>query len=206
MKKVFLSIFLVFAASVFSNVLCQGSPPGAGTPAGAGDKNLGDDSIKARSVEMERVKQDAEKIETASVAPINKKIVSKFPEIKEDFEGIQIVDDAINKAYTKGKTINYVEIATFANEINKKSRRLDANIFAAKSENKDNKSDGVAEKAKSIRDLIVELDTAIGSFVSSKIFANLNVIEPEVAIKTRADLLAIIELSEKLSISAKELM
>lgn len=205
MKKVILSMFLVLATGVLSNVLCQGAPPGAGTPAGAGDKNLGNDNIKARSVEMERVKQDAEKIEAAAVAPINNKIVSNFPEIKEDFEGIQVVDDAINKAYTKDKTINYLEIATFANEINMKARRLDSNIFEGKQANKENKPEASVEKPKTIRDLIVELDTMIGRFVTSKIFVNLNVIEPEVAITTRADLHAIIELSEKLSMSAREM-
>ena len=58
MKKVVLSVLFILAASVFSNVLGQAAPPGAGTPAGAGDKNLGDNAIKTRSVEMERMKKE----------------------------------------------------------------------------------------------------------------------------------------------------
>ncbi len=208
MKKVLISVFLILAASVSSNLFAQ-TPAGGGTPAGAGDRNLAGDDIKTRSIEMERMKQESERTEAALFAPINKDISAKFPQIKEDFEGVQMLDSAIIKAYSTGKAIDYKSISVFADEISKKSKRLDANLFAAPGENKDGKSEAgksndKPEKVKSVRDLIVDLDSAIGDFVSSKIFANIKVIEPAVAIKTRTDLLKVIDLSEKLTISAKE--
>jgi hypothetical protein len=210
MKKLILSLFLVFVAAAFSSVFAQAAPPGAGTPAGAGDKNLGADSIKMRSVEMERVKQDAQRAEAASFAPINKDISSKFPQIKEDFEGIQILEAAIITAYTTGKTIDYKLIETSADGMNKKAARLDSNLFPEAADKKADKpvvdrSNEKVQKPKSVRDLIVELDTTIGNFVSSKIFANIKVIEPELAIKTRTELLSILRLSERLSTEAKKL-
>jgi hypothetical protein len=209
MKKVVLSVLFIFAASVFSSVLGQAAPPGAGTPAGAGDKNLGDDGIKARSVEMERMKQDAQKVEAAAFAPVNKDIVARFPQIKEDFEGIQIFQATIITAYTTGKTIDYLLIGVSADGINKKAKRLDANLFAANSDKKadkaaDNNEPQKLEKTRTIRELIVDLDKTIGSFVSSPIFGNIKVIEPEVAMKTREDLINIMQLSEKLSAEAKK--
>ena len=202
MKKIILFALLTIALSICASG--QVTPP---TP--ADNANIYDNSLKMRSVEMERVKREELKAEAAKFAPVNSKIEAKFPEIKEDFEGIQASQSAIVAAYTTGKTIDYAAIGTAADAINKKAKRLDANVFPdATSQNvKDDSkaSKEKTEKPKTVRDLILELDDAIGSFVASKIFANLRVIEPEVAIKTRADLLKIQALSEKLAGEAKKM-
>lgn len=199
MKKIILSVFLILAASVFSNVFGQLAP------AGAGDRILADNDIKMRSVELDRVKRDANKNNTDSFAPINSEIKAKFPQIKEDFESVQILQAAIIKAYTTGKTIDYALIQTSADGINKKAKRLDANLFDSKLEKKDDKSKEKIVKPKSIRDLIVDLDNSIGSFVSSKIFGNIKTIDADVAIKTRTDLINILDLSDKLSKEANKM-
>ena len=199
MKKIILLVFLILAASVFSNVFGQLAP------AGAGDKTLADNDIKLRSVELERIKREANKNDPTSFAPINSEIKAKFPQIKEDFENIQIAEAAIIKAYTTGKTIDYKMIQTSAEIINKKAKRLDDNLFASKLEKQDDKSKEKTEKQKTIKELIVALDNSIGSFVSSKIFGNVNVIDPAVAVKTRTDLINILDLSDKLSKEAKKM-
>lgn len=209
MKKIVLSILFISTASVFSSVLGQVAPPGAGTPAGAGDKNLGDNAIKTRSVEMERMKKEARQAEATSFAPVNKDIVAKFPQIKEDFEGIQIFQTTIVTAYTTGKTIDYLLIGVSAEGMNKKAKRLDSNLFAANFDKegdkaKANKDPQMIEKNRTVRELIIDLDKTIGDFVSSPIFVNIAVIEPEVAMKTREDLFKIVQLSEKLSAEAKK--
>ena len=201
MRKIIFSILLIGMTAVFSNLFAQRE-----TPAGAGDTNLADNNIKMRSVELERIKREAVQAEAASFAPINTKLSAKFPQIKEDFEGIQLLEDAIIKAYTTGKTINYNLIESAANGINTKAKRLDSNLFAdTKKEKEDVTTKKDPEKVKPVRDLIVELDNTIGSFVKSKIFGNIKIIEPEVAIKTRTDLLNILQLSEKLSAEAKKM-
>jgi len=209
MKKVVLSVLFILAASVFSNVVGQAAPPGVGTPAGAGDKNLGDNAIKTRSVEMERMKKEARQAEAASFAPVNKDIVARFPQIKEDFEGIQIFQTTIVTAYTTGKAIDYVLIGVSAEGMNKKAKRLDSNLFAASSDKegekaKANEGPQKTEKTRTVRELIIDLDKAIGEFVSSPIFGNIRVIEPEVAIKTREDLIRIMQLSDSLNAEAKK--
>lgn len=209
MKKVVLSVLLILATSVFSNILGQAAPPGAGTPAGAGDRNLGDNAVKARSMEMERMKREARQSEAASFAPVNKDIVARFPQIKEDFEGIQIFQTSIVTAYTTGKAIDYVLIGVSAEGMNKKAKRLDSNLFAASSdkegeESEANKDPQKTEKTQTVRELIIDLDKAIGDFVSSPIFGNIRGIDPEVAIKTRKDLIRIIKLSDSLYAEAKK--
>jgi hypothetical protein len=193
-----------------SSVAAQGGPPqGVGTPAGGGDKNLADDGVKMRSAEIERMKKEAGPGDSSVSASINKQIVAKFPEIKEDYEGIQIAQDSVIKAYTTGKTIDYGVIAASAEIITQKAKRLDLNLFAESAEKKGkSSSEKVAsseEKPKSIKDLIVDLDNAIGSFVSSKLFANIQVIEPSVAVSARTDLVKIMRLSESIAAEAKKL-
>lgn len=206
MKKFPFLILFIFTASVFSSVLGQAAPPGAGTPAGAGDKNLGDNAIKTRSVEMERMKKEARQAEAASFAPVNKDIVARFPQIKEDFEGIQVFQTTIITAYTTGKTIDYLLIGVSAEGMNKKAKRLDSNLFASNSDKQDevDKDPKKIEKDRNVRDLIIDLDRTIGDFVSSPVFGNIKVIEPESAIKTRRDLIKIIQLSDLLSAEAKK--
>ncbi len=195
MKKSFLSILVMLATSVFLNVYPQVTPPGAG------DKDLRDNNIRMRSVEIERVKREAAKGNSPLFLLINSDIESKYPQIKEDFESIQISQTAIIKAYTTGEKIDYTIIESSAEVINRNAKRLDSNLFASKMEKKENKSK--QKEAINIKNLIVELDNAIGSFVSSKMFLDLKVIDPETAKKTRVDLASIMELADKLSKEAK---
>jgi hypothetical protein len=179
------------------------------TPAVPDNASPSDTNVKMRSAELERIKRDADKPSATTAPAMNSKIETKFPEIKEDFEGIQISQTAIIKTYTTDKKIDYSMIEISADNINKHAKRLDANLFdetiKKKESAKDEKDKAGTEKPKSLRDLIVELDNAIGSFVSSKIFANLKVVDSEVALKTRNDLTLIQDLSEKLSAEAKKL-
>jgi hypothetical protein len=193
MKKFILSIFVVFAAAVFSCVSAQVPPPGAG------DKDLRDNNIRMRSNELERVKRNANKPKTGeSSSPMNSEIDTKFPEIKEDYESIQLSQDAIIKAYSTGEKIDYKQIETSAEAINKSAKRLDSNLFSPKPEKDKSKKDE-DQKTKSVKDLIVELDNAIGSFVSSAMFQNLRVVDPAVAQKAQLDLTNILEISKMLS-------
>ncbi len=191
MKKLILSTFLIFAASLFSSIFAQVEPP-----AGAGDKSLRDDDIRLRSVEIERIKREADKSNT--VSPLNSEIDTKYPEIKEDFEGMQMSQSAIIKAYSTGENVDYKQIKTSAEEIIKNAKRLDSNLFSSNLEKKEiSKKEN--EKAKSIKDMIVDLDNAIGDFTTSAMFQNLRVVDPEVARKAQLDLANIMEIGDKLS-------
>lgn len=212
MKRVISSVFIIFTAAIISNISAQQV-----APPGAGDKDLRDDNIRMRSVDIERTKRDAEKPTSnsnssstnAPTAVIKSDIDTKYPQIKEDFEGLQNNQAAIVKAYTTGEKIDYDQIKISAAALNENAKRLDGNLFAPKvefktveSELKKVESKENETKAKSIKNLIVDLDTAIGNFVSSTMFQNLRVVEPEVAGNTQADLAKVMEISEMLSVEA----
>src|SRR5690349_7377092 len=135
MKNVILVAFFVMGA-VFS-ISAQEV-----MPAGASDKSLEDRNIKTRSIDLERTKQDAEKMDKNLTAEQVAQL--RFTEIKEDFEKIQTLQGGIVDAYTKGKQIDYTKISGNAEEMNKSGTRLKGNLFAAaiteeKKDSKDSK-------------------------------------------------------------------
>lgn len=217
MKKLNSVILFLLFLSVFGSIFGQttpttpGAPSGAGAPSGGGDRNLSDELRKMNSIELERIKREAQR-PTETNSAIDAKAQSKFPQIKEDFEGIQISQSSIIKTYTTDKKIDYALIESSAENIIKRAKRLDANLFAdplkkneEEKEEKNKKPAANAEKPKSLRDLIVELDNAIGSFVTNPIFGNLKVVDPKAAVKAREDLILIEELSEKILTEARKL-
>ncbi len=202
-----LTIILAVGAAAAVGVYAQDAPTPPSPPPVPDTPVVRNDDIRLRSVELERIKREAEKNESAKTeTAVKDDLEKKYPEIKEDFEGIQISQAAIVRAYTTGEKIDYSLIHSSAEQINKHARRLNSNLF--NSENaEEKKKEHKEEKAetKSVRDLIVELDNAIGAAVSSKMFENLRVVDPEVAKKTQTDILAIERLSSELSKAAKDL-
>lgn len=194
------------------------------TPPGAGDKSLEDRNIKNRSIELERVKRDADK-QPAGKQQAAPNTEVKFAEIKEDFEKIQNLQNKIVEAYTKGKQINYAEISTDAEEMNKSGVRLKGNLFPApvavedKKDAKKNKKKEAApvvaaldEKQEpekplpaDVKSLIVELDNLIMVFTSNAMFTNPQIVSAADNAKAASDLERIIKLSAALKLESDKM-
>lgn len=198
MKKFILPIFIILLTTAISDVNAQDAPAPPPVPDAP---VLRDDNIRLRSVEIERARRDAAKKNTdQNAVAVNSEIEKKYPEIKEDYEGLQLSQMAIVKAYTTNEKIDYETIAISADKINDHAKRLNSNLFAKeKKKKKEKNKDSEENQAKSVRDLIVELDNAIGAVATSKMFQNLRVVEPEVAEKTQADLMNVMRISSELS-------
>ena len=196
MKSTILGVFglLVLTSSIFAQI-----SPNPVVETEVRDNN----SIRMRSIAIERAKRDSNN--PTKKEPTKEEII-KFAEIKEDFENIQKLQNQIVKSYTTGKKINYGKIVTSAAELSKKALRLDANLFRAESDNRNKTKSKDEVGTKSVRNLIIELDEAIGNFVSSPIFTNNKLIDSKLSEKTQLDLQKIIKLSETLSKEAKQLL
>lgn len=211
MKKVFILIGFVFLTGICSNTNAQQA-----APAGAGDKDLRDTNIRTRSIDLERTERDARKINNSKAKQTNKKdaenedrLAVKYAEIKADFEQIQLSQDTIIKTYQGTGKIDYETISKSAKEIKSSAMRLDLNLFPVSEaqktdEKKDEKTEAQPKTEKSIRDLIVELDNAVGSFATSPMFQNLRVVDAAVSAKTKLDLEKILELSAELDTKAQK--
>ena len=193
-EKILTSLFLLVAGTLV-NLHAQDVPQV--TP----PSDLRDDNIRRRSIDLERVKQDAAKLVASGRSVVRSGIEKRYPEIKKDFEGIQKSQVLIIAAYTRSKLINYGLIESSANRISKQANRLNSNLF--KTEKKIKFAKLKNKKSKSVKKLIISLDNAIGAFTKSKMFKDLRVIEPDVAVKTQSDLARIMFLGNELANAAK---
>ncbi len=177
-------------------------------PAGGGDKNLGGDDIRTRSVEMERIKRDAE---AGAAGTANNTPALRFQQIKEDFEKIQFLQDQIITYYTKTKVIDYAKISSNAGEVTKGSTRLKANLFPVTPDEKKNaKKPKIAAAAadptpNDVKTLIVDMDNTLAAFVGNPIFANPKGSSATDNAKARKDLVLLISLSAALKYSAERM-
>lgn len=194
MKKVFiLALFnLLFLISIVS----------AQVPTPVVNNEIRDNaSIRSRTIELERVKRETRKLRYE----ISREREIKFAEIKEDFEDIQKLQLSIIKIYTTGKVINYAKLGETAAEMTRKAVRLNLNLFYSDSAETNKKSFIEKENRKSVKDLIVELDEAIGTFVKSPIFKNIKLVDLEVSEKSRIELERILKISYSLSVECKKM-
>jgi cell fate (sporulation/competence/biofilm development) regulator YlbF (YheA/YmcA/DUF963 family) len=193
------TIFGVFGLLFFTSAICAQISPNPVIETEIRDSS----SMRRRSLELERVKRESN---NATRQELTKEQIVKFAEIKEDFENIQKLQNEIVKTYTSGKKINFRKIDDVAAEISKKALRLDANLFRSESDKRPKTKSKDEVATKSVRDLIIELDDAIGNFVSSPVFTNNKLVDTKISEKSQIDLQKIIKLSENLSKEAKKLL
>jgi hypothetical protein len=183
---------ILFVLGSFGNGFAQSVP---GVPNGSVGKNSRDEydnGTRLRSIELERIKSESLRAAAADNRRIN------FAQIKEDFELLQKLQNEIIKTYVTGKQINYGRISELSSKLNDCAERLDKNLLLSteKTVKKPNEKDSDAEEVKGI---IVVLDQSIGKFVTSPVFQNLGVIEPDDAEKAEIELQNIIRLSNFLA-------
>ncbi len=148
---------------------------------------------------MERIRRDAAK-------PDRKPEPSpedRFPQIKEDFERMQIVNGDVLQA---PGAPNYARLAEAAEELKRRATRLSSNLFPPtpeRSRRRRKKDDGTKDAAgaepdrRDLKSLLSALDESIARFVNSPIFQNTKVVNPEESAKARKELEEIIKLSAR---------
>jgi hypothetical protein len=188
------AVAFVAVTSLSPAALAQGPPPGGP------DKNMKSetDGARVRSSELERVKRDAEKPDKKAEATPE----DKFPQIKEDFERIQIVNGEVLQA---GGAPDYARLWEAAEEVRRRSERLKSNLFAPEPEKKP-KGEAVEEVVQTdLKSLLSELDGALARFVNSPMFQNTRVVNPQDSAKARQELEEVIKLSTRVSKEADKL-
>lgn len=204
MKELIFAGFIVLSG--FLTALSQVPPPPVADNASPQDR-----SLKNRSVEMERVKRDAEKgVVTGKGGEAM--AATKFNEIKEDFEKIQEAQSSIVAAYRTAKAIDYKAISAGADQVAWRSERLKGNLFPPVEQKVDKKKkDKDKDKPKlpeaqpepralpdDIRSLIAEMDNTLGVFVGNAMFSNARAVNAADHASAQSDLVHLIALSKKL--------
>ncbi len=193
MMKKFLITFLLLSASV------------AATPAQSAAeqavKNARDrfSDIKNRSIEMERIKREAHK------RTVGENFTLKFPEIKEDFERIQKVNDDLLRLTAVKTPMNYSAVLKFVSEVNRRAARLQSNLFPTDPERKKEAKNkqSINTESPDVKILLTALDVCINSFVHSSLFENINLVNTADSHKAQKDLETIINVSSAIKAKIK---
>jgi hypothetical protein len=177
-------LFLAMLIAPSSSAQAQRSPT-----VSPKDKSIED---KFRSDEIERVRRSA-----LSAVTRNDRHATRFPQIKEDFERIQVINSDVLQANAFDKGLDYRSISKAAAEIKKRATRLKSNLFPSESNERQRQIEEQTKEPQDLNSLLTELDKAISSFVHNPIFENTRVVNPEDSVKAERDLEKIINLSAK---------
>ena len=132
---------------------------------------------------------------------------SVLPEIKEDFERIQLIEREMIISVFVAKLVDYQQILKTSAEIRKRATRLKTNLAYPEPPNRDSsRTSRAGHEDEDIKVSLTNLDQAIMSFVMNPIFQlRQQVVESRLAIKATSDLMDIVELSDTLKKHAQRL-
>ncbi len=184
-KQLFLATIIALSPLLVSSATAQTVPsdsPGSSPK----DRSLED---KYRSDEIERVRREAE---TREYHPS-----LRFPEIKKDFERIQIINSEQLQTSASRPRYDFERIAKAATEIRTRATRLKSNLFPIASKGLDKQSDRSNSKRDDLKFLLHELDRAIIIFVHNPMFENTRVVNQQDSARAERGLWDIIDLSER---------
>lgn len=159
------------------------------------EQDLRDNTIRMRSVELERIKRESRK---TGADPSLIRANLDLAQVKADFEKIQKLQDSILTRYTNGASLSAV--AKLAKGIRNDSRRLMLNLFGEEATNAASKGSEPSD----VRSLIIRLDNAIGRFVGNPIFQNQMVVQPDDARTAQEQLGDVVKLSGELYLKARK--
>ena len=176
---------------IFSSVLSLSSTsqvPGQGIRTGSPkDRSIED---KYRADEIERVRREA-------IKPQQKYHTTHFPQIKEDFERIQLINSDVLQATTLNAEPDYRRLSEAAAEVKKRATRLRSNLFPSEPRVESRASEQRLKGPENLKSLLKELDKAIITFVHNPMFENTRVVNQEDSKKAQEDLEKIIDLSAR---------
>jgi hypothetical protein len=189
-RQVFLMTILVLASAMWSSANAQLHPG-----AGSGDRKDKSVEDKFRSDEMERVRRAGHTRGTP--------MVTRFPEIKEDFERIQLINSDVLQAFPTDAAIDHERLSEAAAEIKKRATRLKLNLFPSESKARAEQGVQEAKEQQDLKSLLSELDATITRFVHNPMFENTRVVNPQDSDRAKKELDKTISLSARIRKTAK---
>jgi len=132
---------------------------------------------------------------------------SALPQIKDDFERIQLIDREMIKAVFVDNLVDYQQILKISAEIRKRAMRLKTNLSYPEPLNRpDAQKSRPSNEDEDIKVSLTNLDQSIMSFVTNPIFQlRQQIVESRLAMKATSDLVEVIELTETVKKHAERL-
>jgi hypothetical protein len=131
---------------------------------------------------------------------------SALPQIKEDFERLQLIERDMMKSVFAENLVDYQQILKTSAEIKKRAARLKTNLAYPEPLDRQARKSRPGIEDEDIKVSLTNLDQSIMSFVTNPIFQlQEQVIESRLAMKATSDLMDIIDLSDALKKHAARL-
>lgn len=190
-------IRLLFFLTILALASPSWSSADAQVPQGVGSGDRKDKSIedKFRSDEMERVRRAGHTRGTP--------MVTRFPEIKEDFERIQVINSDVLQTFPSDAAYDYERLSAAAAEINKRAIRLKSNLFPSELKARAEQGGQESKEQQDLKSLLNELDATITRFVHNPVFENTRVVNPQDSERAKKELQNTINLSARIRKRAK---
>lgn len=181
-------------------VAAQGRPPGAGAPAEVSPKRDMQD-IQSREFRLRNAEAQA-----TAPAVNQKRLLEAIDQLKQDFKRIQIVRNEIVDNLVAKKPLDFKQIFEQAEEINKRSSRLQTYLMPPIPEAKaKEQKHQVDYTGKQMEGALVKLCNLIYSFSQNPVLKNPALVDVQQSTKAGGDLLLIIEFSDNIKRSAERL-
>ena len=137
--------FVIVLALLFSSSIMADTPGGRRQcPPAEATRIFRSMTPRSRSMELERVKRDAEKPDKKTKTNLPPP-APNFEQVKQDFESIQRLQDDIITAYSKSVVIDFKRISEDAIQMNQSASRLEENLFPLEEKKKESKKAVAAE-------------------------------------------------------------
>ena len=176
---------------IFSSVLSLSST------SQVGGQGIRTGSPKDRSIEDKYRADEIERVRREAVKPQQRYQTTRFPQIKEDFERIQLINSDVLQAITLKADPDYRRLSEAAAEVKKRATRLRSNLFPSEFRVESKQSEQQLKGPENLKLLLRELDKAITTFVHNPMFENTRVVNEEDSKKAQEDLEKIIDLSAR---------
>ena len=141
---------------------------------------------------------------------INKKPVRPEPrlalaQIRDDFVRLQVVNNELAEAVSKGRALDLKYVAKSASDIRKRAGRLRENLILPEQESAFVIPEARGSAEAQLKSSLVTLRELILEFVANPLFEKPNVVDLQLAAKARRDLDDIIEVSGRVKKGTAEL-
>ncbi|HYR76283.1 MAG TPA: hypothetical protein VEM96_10620 [Pyrinomonadaceae bacterium] len=120
-----------------------------------------------------------------------------------DIKRIQALNSELTQGVSQGSVLDFRFLAKSASEIKKRGKRLQLELAFPKPKEGDRRSLGA--RPEDLRALVTVLGASISSFAGNPVFKKARVVDANILIKAGRDLEEIIELSEWVERSCKEM-
>jgi hypothetical protein len=201
-----------FAAAVVALSACAGAaraqvgpPPGAGAPVSPNPRAAMDEQIRReaalRGAEM--------RPRPAELNP--QQLASAIEQTKTDFKRIQILRNEIVERLLAQKPLDYKQLTSQADEINRRAGHLKSFLLkpaaepAQKAEGKRPEAPAPEYDETAMKAALIKLCNTIYSFTDNPVFRNLDVVNTKDLTKAAGDIQTINELSEAVKRNAERL-